>query len=113
MMRRITKFFLFFLVGLSLAGCVLNCGGLYLLHDVSNGYNKRDLRHWLSLQARVEALEEAADVFHPLESEAEVSIPCPAETTAPEPPTDDTVTPAATENDTDEAAEVTPPEEDL
>ena len=111
-MRRISKFFLFLLVGLSLAGTFLNFGGLYLMNNTSDRYNKRDLRHWLSLQARVEALEEAADVFHPLESEAEVSIPCPAETTAPEPPTDDTVTPAATENATDEAAEVTLPEKD-
>ena len=62
-MRRITKFFLFLLVGLSLAGCVLNFGGLYLLHNSSSDYNKRDLRHWLSLQARVEALEDAAEIF--------------------------------------------------
>ncbi len=83
-MRRITKFFLFLLVGLSLAGNFLNFGGLYLMNNTSDRYNKRDLRHWLSLQSRVEALEEAADVFAPSEEESLPQTPATEADTFPE-----------------------------
>ncbi len=99
MMRRITKFFLFLLVGVSLAVGILNFGGLYLLRGTSDSYNKRDLRHWLSLQARVEALEEAADVFAQDENEiftetaeTETTIVTSPEAQTQEPDTRESVT---------------------
>lgn len=45
------------------------------MNNTSDRYNKRDLRHWLSLQSRVEALEEAADVFAPSEEESLTQAP--------------------------------------
>ena len=62
-MRKITKFFIFFLLFVSLAGNLLNINIWQQLKENSEAWDKRNLHHWLSIQSRVEDLEEAAQAF--------------------------------------------------
>lgn len=61
-MKKITKFFVFFLLFLSLAGNLFNVNVWQQLKNSSEAWDKRNLHHWLSIQSRVEDLEEAAQV---------------------------------------------------
>lgn len=61
-MKKITKFFVFFLLFISLAGNLFNINVWNQLKKSSEAWDKRNLHHWLSIQSRVEELEEAAQV---------------------------------------------------
>ncbi len=94
-MRKITKFFIFFLLFISLAGNLLNLGIWQRLKDSSEAWDKRNLHHWLSIQSRVEDLEEAAQVFDAEDGEKDETEAEPPETTVEE--TTESASEAATE----------------
>ena len=69
-MRRITKFFVFLLLLASLGASLLNIGFYRELKERTEALYRRDLRHWLSLQSRMEIVEEAiSSPYHPHETE--------------------------------------------
>ena len=83
-MKKITKFFIFLLLFVSLAGNLLNLGIWQRLKESSEAWDKRNLHHWLSIQSRVEDLEEAAQVFGAEDGEKDETIAEPPETTVEE-----------------------------
>lgn len=68
-MKKITKFFIFLLLIASLAGNFLSLNIWQKLKASSEAGDRRNINHWLSIQSRVEDLEEAAAVFWASESE--------------------------------------------
>ena len=79
-MKKITKFFLFFFLFLSLSGNLFNINVWQRLKESSEAWDKRNLHHWLSIQSRVEELEEAAQVFGAEDGKEEETKADPPET---------------------------------
>lgn len=70
-MKKGIKICIVLLVALALGGHALGFGLWNQLQDSAEAWAKRGLRHWLSLQARVEELEDALAVFRQDEGTAE------------------------------------------